>query len=488
MKKFRMVLALLLIFSIALPLAAQETSIKGLYHYTLDNGLELYVMENSMAPLAYIEIAVRAGGIGQTKETAGLFHLYEHMMFKGNSKYKTAAAVQRAINDLGCASWNGTTGAEYVNYFFTVPADRLEDGMEFWSAAIRDPLMDPKELENEKPVVLSEITGDLNDPSQIMYSGYSKRLFPQFPERLDAGGTPELVQNCTVEQIIEIKNRFYVPNNAALFIGGDVQHKEVKKLADKIFGDWKRAADPWAGEREYQDPEPFLSPAFAVVPYDQLPEQMAQVITMYRGPDTALDTESTYAADLWGTIAGNPAGSYAQTLCSNPEFMIPNPAYVACGYATMKETGYIQFQAVMMNPQESMAQRAKDFQQVIAEDIVTPLANDPNMFTEEEFALAKQSLSDSQILNEETAKGLLSNLRFWWAATSTDYYFSYLDNVKAATGEDITAFASKYLFEKNPLTLVLVNPAVYEAQKADFDALGFELITAENAYWWKDAE
>ncbi len=485
MKKFRLVLALLLIFSIALPLSAQETAVKGLYHYTLDNGLELFVMENSSAPLAYIEIAVRGGGIGQTTETAGLFHLYEHMMFKGNSLYPTAASVQRAINDLGCASWNGTTGAEYVNYFFTVPSDRLEDGMRFWSAAIRDPLMDPSELENEKLVVLSEIEGDLNDPSQIMYSARSNMMFPRYPERLDPGGTPELVRTCTIEKIMDIKNRFYVPNNAALFIGGDVNHADVKKLADRIFGDWKRAADPWAGEREYQDPEPFLSPRFAVMPYDQLPEYIAQVNVMYRGPDTALDPDSTYAADLWGTIIGNPAGSFAATLVGNEEFMIPNAGYVSGSYYTQRETGMINFTGIMLQPSISMAQRAKDFQQVIAEEIVTPLANNPEQFTEEDFANAKRSIEDGEILNAETAKGLLSSLRFWWAATSSDYYFTYSDRVKAATGQDIADFATTYLLDKNPLTIVLVNPAVYEAQKKDFDALGFELISADNAFWWK---
>ena len=147
MKKVsKICISIIFIFICITPIFAQETKIEGLYHYVLPNGLELLVMENHAAPLAYIEIAVRAGGISQTEETAGLFHLYEHMMFKGNSKYPTAAAVQSAINDLGVPSWNGSTASEYVNYFFTVPADKLKEGLEFWSYAIREPLIDPTEL------------------------------------------------------------------------------------------------------------------------------------------------------------------------------------------------------------------------------------------------------------------------------------------------------------------------------------------------------
>ncbi len=163
MKKvaFFLFLALLAI----VPLAYSEpTDIPGLFRYRLENGLELFVLEDRSTPLAYIEIAIRGGGIAQTAETAGLFHFYEHMMFKGNSKYRTAAEVNAAYLDLGVPFWNGSTGTEHVNYYFTVPSENLRRGLEFWSYAIREPLLDPREIESEKGVVISEITGSFAEP------------------------------------------------------------------------------------------------------------------------------------------------------------------------------------------------------------------------------------------------------------------------------------------------------------------------------------
>ena len=90
-------------------LSAQETAVSSLFHYTLENGLELFVMENDSAPLAYIEIAVKAGAVTQTPENAGLFHLYEHMMFKGNEKYPNQKEAYSALNKMGVSDWNGTT-------------------------------------------------------------------------------------------------------------------------------------------------------------------------------------------------------------------------------------------------------------------------------------------------------------------------------------------------------------------------------------------
>ncbi|MBQ1591676.1 MAG: insulinase family protein, partial [Treponema sp.] len=146
----------------SLATAASFLSCKKAAHYsehTLSNGLTVFTSENHAVPLVYIEIAVKAGGVTQTKENAGLFHLYEHMMFKGNSLYPDAASVQKALSDMGCTNWNGTTGLNCVNYFITVPSDQLETGLAFWNAAIRSPLMKEDELEKEKKVVLSEIQG-----------------------------------------------------------------------------------------------------------------------------------------------------------------------------------------------------------------------------------------------------------------------------------------------------------------------------------------
>ena len=62
--------------------------------------------------------------------------------------------------DLGVADHNGVTSTDYVRYYFTVPADKLENGLAFWNAAMRTPLLDEHEFENEKKVVLSEIQAE----------------------------------------------------------------------------------------------------------------------------------------------------------------------------------------------------------------------------------------------------------------------------------------------------------------------------------------
>jgi len=82
---------LFILFSLCWLLGVARSSsaeqLKAVQHAALDNGLEILVMENHAVPLVTVCIAFRGGAMAQTPETAGLFHLYEHMMFNGNDKY-----------------------------------------------------------------------------------------------------------------------------------------------------------------------------------------------------------------------------------------------------------------------------------------------------------------------------------------------------------------------------------------------------------------
>ena len=133
----------------------------GIYYRKLKNGLEVFILENHATPLATIELAFRAGSDYQTAKTDGIFHLYEHMLFKGNCKYPNVMAIKDALTDLGIADYNGSTSDEFVNYYFTLPSSALEKGLEFWAAAVQSPNFDIGELENEKKVVISEISSIL---------------------------------------------------------------------------------------------------------------------------------------------------------------------------------------------------------------------------------------------------------------------------------------------------------------------------------------
>lgn len=463
-----------LIFCVFSVLAAfaEKTPVKSLFHYELENGLSLFVAENHSVPLSYIEIAVRCGAYTQTAENAGLFHLYEHMMFKGNSLYKDAASVNRALSDMGVAEWNGSTGLECVNYYFTVPSDMTEKGLEFWSYAIRTPLMEKSEFEAEKKVVVSEINGSAAEPGRILMQAKNELLFADAPYTMTPSGTEKSVQNATLKQLKEIQKKFYVPNNSAVFVGGDVNPDEVFEIVKKVFGSWKKGKNPFAEGMVRHSKEPFSAPVFRVMPYDKISDQLAQILVEFRGPDAFYDVEDTYPMDILSNLIENPSGTFKDFFSNDGNLGIPDSSYVGGGYQTRKTCGILSFYAMVVQPELDIAQRAEYFAGKIPEILEKTAEN----ATEQELSKICGRLADDNIIAGQTAEGLLGTLRFWWSVCDENYYYSYNEKMAEIKNSNLSAFVEKYVAGKNPLVTVLVSPAVFEKTKPDFERFGFEEI------------
>ena len=503
--------SVLLVFFLILPFVfAEQTSFPGVYRYKLANGLELFVAENDSAPLAYIEIAVRAGAVTQNPQTAGLFHLYEHMLFKGNEKYGDQIEFTKAANRMGAIGQNGSTGVDRVNYYFTVPSSLVKRGIEFWSYALRTPKLDERELENEKAVVLSEINADFTDPSHIRVAALSKNLFPDGAWRLDPGGSAEVVRSATVADLKDIQHKFYIPANSAVFVGGNVNHEEIFEMVNEIFGDWQNpsAAVPFAAP---PSKEPVSRDKKLVMVNPGNSDNMIQIGYYLRGPDGETDEYDTYAADVWSSIVQNPRSTFAKTLVSNEQLSIPESDYVGASYTTRRASGIIGFYATMMFDFLPSAGAAPDtnygfgsfdiisarpaastpvdktdgFLSVLKNQAIPDMARKEALFADIPASLVLRQLADSRIYDLESAKSILGSISYFWSACSSDYFFSYDQNVAQTSEDDVISFVQKYITGKKGILLVSVSPAVWSQYKQVFKGHGYEEITAENAFWQK---
>ena len=444
--------------------------------FQLENGLLVFVKEDHKVPLAYIEIAVRAGAVTQREDNAGIFHLYEHMMFKGNSLYPNSAAVQKAIADMGIDDWNGTTGVHCVNYFFTVPSEQLENGMRFWNAAIREPLLDEAEFEDEKKVVISEIAAKLNSPGTILGNFFRKTFFPAAPWQLDPSGSVETVQNATLSELQSMKQKYYAPNNAALFVGGDVDIEQVKILAQEIFGDWQKSDFDFASECAVQDDAPFSETRFFVMTNEQISPQIAQVSVYFRGADADFDRDSTYALDVFTSYINLPQSDFVKTLSSDQDLRIISDDYVGGGYSTTRRNSTVDFYAVMSDAESAIATRVKKFYSMVVDEILEKYVRTKKIIPKNDFKKIMQSQKDKKIISAERPESVLETARFWWTVCDAQYYFTYDENLQKVKNADIARVLEKYVQGKNAFVCVSVNPEIYKAQKEEFDAQGFEEI------------
>ncbi len=463
---------------------SKETQIASLFRETLSNGLEVFVMENHAAPLAYIEIAVRAGAVTQQPENAGLFHLYEHLMFKGNAKYKNQKEFTEAMNKLGVGDWNGTTGVDRVNYFFTVPSSSVREGIEFWSYAIRTPKIDKTELEREKDVVLSEINAEHTQPSRIRSAAFLQKMFPDSPWRLDPSGDPDVVKNATVEQLREIQNEFYVPENAALFVGGDVRHEEIFKIAKSVFGNWKNAKTNQTFTPSKK--EKLKNPIKLVFADPSSSNSFVQVSYFLQGPNGETDFEDTYAADVWASVIDAPDSIFNQTFLENKKLEIVDSDYISGSYLTRRDSGLISITVLMKNEGSlSSVEKSEEFYKTVREKLTKEMTSKdfPKNISEVE-----KRIKDMQIYAMETAEGVLSSLSYFFTAVNADYFFDYDERLSNVTAEEVQDFVKKYIQNQDGILLVSVSEEEFEKRKLEFEKAGYEKINAESAFWWKEGK
>jgi len=423
----------------------------ALEHRALANGLEVFVEENHIVPLVNIRITFRAGATVETPELDGLCHLYEHMLFKGNEMYRDQNAFNAALKGLGVGTWNGGTSVEYATYFFTIPSKALEDGLKFWAYAVKSPLLAEEELKQEIKVVHSEIAGIKSQPAYFLRKARREALYNAYPYRLDVGGNLDVIDGATVEELRYIKERYYVPNNAALFVAGDVDPEEVYALAEAYYGDWKRG-----------ETAPALSPhppiaADRWAAANTSPQQgIADVLLTFRGPDAGDDEQATYPADVWGQMINAPNGRYKNAMVESVPDLFGGSRYMSGGYYTQRSAGETEFRFRLAVSDRDLWEAIVNLKESARKELSEMIRE--GYFSPEEIERAKTELTNLTILSKETSRSFMQNLSFWWASTSTRYYLDYIAEIEKVGIEDIRSYISDYL-HKPVLVSIWLNEA-----------------------------
>ena len=419
----------------------------GITTKTLDNGLEVIVAHNATVPLVTIEIACKNGSYTQPPEYEGLAHLYEHMFFKANRTIPDQEAYLERQRELGMV-WNGTTSQERVNYFFTLHKDDLKDGLVFMRDAIRYPLFKEDELVRERPVVLGEF--DRNEASPFFHWGRAvdKLSFSKYFSRKNVIGDRDVIITATQEKMRTIQNLYYIPNNSTLIVSGDVQPDAVFAMAQELYGDWPRGADPFA---EHPIPEhPPLDSSMQVTVIQ--PVNAVMVMKQWHGPSLKKDIKSTFAADVFSFIIGQPNSRFQKMLVDSG--LVDG---VGLNYSTLVHTGPISLTA------RTDADRFNRAMEVLNNEIAH--FADADYFTDEQLEFAKNQLEISEIKGQEKPSQFSHTISYWWTTGGLDYYMHYLDNLRAVSRADIQNYLKTYVIGKNNVT-------GYLASEADAASLG----------------
>lgn len=410
-----------------------------LVNRVLANGLEIIVLEDHSVPLVTIELAVRNGSFTEPPELNGLSHLYEHMFFKANRAIANAEEYLQKIGQLGIA-YNGSTQTEIVNYYFTTTSPNLRTAMNFMRDAVRYPLFDKGEFEREREVVIGEIDRNESNPFYYLNKEMNDRLFYKYQSRKNPLGNRQTVQTATTDMMRLIQGRYYVPNNSALVVTGDVQPEEVFKMAQDFYGDWPRTEDPFIKFPMVEHP-PLAKSEGGIV---KQPVQNVIIDIGWHGPSIGKDNPGSYAADVFSFILTQPNSRFQRALVDTG---LVNG--VSIGYLTQRNVGPIQI----------IAQTTPDKARAAIKAIYAEVAhfNDKDYFTDEQLESAKGLLEADDLYQREKLSEYAHTLSFWWSSTGLDYFRGYLTNLRRTTRADISRYVTTYIQGKPHVGLALVS-------------------------------
>jgi zinc protease len=202
-------------------------------HFTLDNGLKVYVHQDLTTPMVAVNVLYNVGSRDEDENKTGFAHLFEHLMFGGS---KNIPSYDEPLQKVGGEN-NAFTSPDITNYYITLPAINIETAFWLESDRMMSLSFDPKVLEVQQKVVIEEFNQRyLNQPYGDIWLKLRPLAYQQHSYRwATIGKEISHIENATMDDVKHFFYKYYLPNNAVLVVAGNVTVEQVKNLCRKWF-------------------------------------------------------------------------------------------------------------------------------------------------------------------------------------------------------------------------------------------------------------
>lgn len=268
--------------------------------YTLDNGLKVYMIVNKDEPRLEAQVAVRVGSKNDPRETTGLAHYFEHLMFKGTKQFGTQdySAEEPLLNEIealfetyrqttdeaerkaiyhkidsvsyeaskifipneydklmaaiGGRGTNAYTSYDVTCYTENIPSNQIENWAKIQADRFENCVI--RGFHTELETVYEEYNMYSAMDAEKVNNALFGELFKKHPYGVDVIGLPEHLKNPSITNIKKYHDNWYVPNNMAVCLVGDFDPDKTIKVIDKYFGTLKPNENLKKPEFEAEEP------------------------------------------------------------------------------------------------------------------------------------------------------------------------------------------------------------------------------------------
>ena len=211
--------------------AGQETRLR------LPNGLSVYILKDTRFPIVCTRLYVRTGSTHEEPAQFGISHVLEHMVFKG-TEARPKGQLAKDVEALG-GYLNAYTSFDKTCYLTDMPSQHWKTGIDVVRDMAFHPALDPKELESEKTVIISELEGNEDNPERRLYQDLQTASLAGTPYEHLIIGSRDTIRAVTSDSLRAYIDRWYQPQNMLLVVAGNVDPAAVSQYVEQTFSGLK---------------------------------------------------------------------------------------------------------------------------------------------------------------------------------------------------------------------------------------------------------
>ena len=389
----------------------------------LPNGLRIITLEDHSAELVAVEVWVKAGNLYETESNNGAAHFLEHLLFKGTAK-RGPGQADREIEGLG-ATLDATASKDSIRIDTTVSSKYCDIALDVLTDVTMRAKLDPDEMERERGVILDEIARRNLDPFRAITGLISKAEFPNHPYGRSVEGTSETVTAITSKQLRDYYETYFVPNNMAVVVVGDITQARAVAAVTQAFKDFKKKDLPLLKTPAQPPPGPVSQKV-------KRETKLTYCALSFPAPGVG-NLDDVYPMDVLLTYMVAGYQSWMESELKTAKGIVQ---VVTGEFTTHKDPGglFLMFgceQAGVDQARQAILAKLKSIRE-------TPLSD-------ADVARAKRSLEGNFAFDVETFSGRAHILGFYDSLGDYKLALSYADNIDKVTPERIRQAALKYI-------------------------------------------
>lgn len=207
----------------------------------LDNGLRVILNKQDTTKSACFGIWVKSGSMYETKETNGISHFIEHMLFKG-TKTRSAYDISEEMDLIG-GQMNAYTAKDYTCFYAKALSEHVVKAFDIISDMIVNPKLDEDDLNLEKSVIFEEINMNMDMPDDMVAENLYKNVLGTHPLGMPILGSEQTIMNFSSDDLRNYMKEKYSPERTVISICGNFDRDAFLSIVYKYFGTLKRGLD-----------------------------------------------------------------------------------------------------------------------------------------------------------------------------------------------------------------------------------------------------